>query len=156
MARDAAGVRAALSDGTDGVLVPGSLPTTAQRTADPGLALVEKAMASTPGGVAIRERYTAQQDAQREALNNLLNPVAERQTAAIDGVGRSLADAAPYGGTTNEQAAGRQIRSAYDTEYGAMRDKVNQAYQSIDPEGKTRVDVQPLLDRWMQHLDLTT
>lgn len=153
MARDAAGVRNNLADGTDGVLVPGSLPTTAQRTADPGLALVEKAMASTPGGVAIRERYTAQQEAQREALNNLLNPVAERQTAAIEGVGRNLADAAPFGGITNEQAAGRHIRSAYDSEYGAMRDKVGQAYQAIDPEGKTRVDAQPLLDRWMQHLD---
>lgn len=153
MARDAAGVRNTLADGTDGVLVPASLPTTAQRTADPGLALVEKAMASTPGGVAIRERYTAQQEAQREALNNLLNPVAERQTAAIEGVGRNIADAAPYGGTTNAQTVGRQIRSTYDSEYGAMRDKVNQAYQSIDPEGKTRVDAQPLLDRWMQHLD---
>ena len=153
MAKDPAGVRAALSDGTDGVLVPGSLPTTAQRVADPGIALLEKAMQQTPEGWAIRERYTAQQDARREGLNNLLNPVAERQSAAIEGVGRNLADAAPYGGTTNEQTAGRQIRSAYDSEYGAMRDKVNQAYQSIDPEGKTRVDAQPLLDRWMQHLD---
>lgn len=153
MARDAAGVRNTLADGTDGVLVPGSLPTTAQRVADPGIALLEKAMQQTPEGWAIRERYTAQQDARREGLNNLLNPVAERQTAAIEGVGRNLADAAPYGGTTNEQTAGRQIRSAYDSEYGAMRDKVNQAYQSIDPEGKTRVDAQPLLDRWMQHLD---
>ena len=153
MAKDPAGVRAALSDGTDGVLVPGSLPTTAQRVADPGISLLEKAMQQTPEGWAIRERYTAQHDARREGLNNLLNPVAERQTAAIEGVGRNLADAAPYGGTTNEQTAGRQIRSAYDTEYGIMRDKVNQAYQSIDPEGKTRVDAQPLLDRWMQHLD---
>lgn len=153
MARDPNAVRNTLENGGSGVLVDGSMPTAAQLTADPGLALVEKGMASTPGGVAIRDRYTAQQDAQREALNALLSPVAERQAAAIDGVGAQLSNAAPYGATMNELQAGRQIRGAYDSEYGAMRDKVNQAYQSIDPEGKTRVDAQPLLDRWMQRLD---
>lgn len=154
MARDPNAVRNTLENGGSGILVDGSMPTTAQLTADPGLALVEKGMASTPGGVAIRDRYTAQQDTQREALNALLSPVAERQAAAIEGVGAQLADAAPYGATMNELQAGRQIRGAYDQEYGAMRNKVGAAYDAVDPDGAVRVDTQPLLDRWMQRLDV--
>ncbi len=144
MARDAAGMRNTLADGTDGVLVPGSLPTTAQRTADPGLALVEKAMASTPGGVAIRERYTAQQEAQREALNNLLNPVAKRQNDNIAAVSDQLAQAAPYGGNLDPRMAGSMIRSAFDDAYGNMRKQVGEAYNAIDPSGTASFDLRPL------------
>lgn len=144
MARDAAGVRNTLADGTDGVLVPGSLPTTAQRTADPGIALVEKAMASTPGGVAIRERYTAQQEAQREALNNLLNPVAKRQNDNIAAVSGQLAQAAPYGGNLDPRMAGSMIRGAFDDAYGNMRKQVGEAYNAIDPNGTASFDLRPL------------
>lgn len=136
-----------------GVLVEGSQPTLAQLTGDPRLAVFEKAMQSTPQGAEIRGRYTAQQEAQREALNSLLDPVQARQQAAIAEVPERLRAAAPYGGSLDERAAGQMIRGAFDEEYGKMRKAVSEAYRNIDPEGKARIDGKPLLDRWMQELD---
>lgn len=150
MAKDPAGVRAALSDGTDGVLVPGSLPTTAQRVADPGISLLEKAMQQTPEGWAIRERYTAQQDAQREALNNLLNPVGKRQNDNIAAVSDQLAQAAPYGGNLDSRMAGGMIRSAFDDAYGNMRKQVGEAYNAIDPSGTASFDLRPLAQSFQE------
>lgn len=144
MASDPARVRQLLATSGDGVLVPGSMPTTAQLAGDPGLAVVEKGLASSTGGSAIGARYTSQQDARREALNILLNPVAERQAAAIESVGPRLADASPFGGNLDQSMAGGMIRSAFDDAYGGMRNQVRQAYGAIDPEGTASFDLRPL------------
>ena len=141
-----------LAEQGGGVLVEGSFPTTAQLTADPGLAVLEKAMASSPHGAGIRERYTAQEDAQREVLNNLLNPVRERQDAAIAQVPEQLRAASPYGGNLDERLAGQMIRGAFDEEYVAMRGAVNDAYQRIDPDGTAVFDLRPLVEGFEQSL----
>lgn len=151
MATDSARVRQLAEQG-GGVLVEGSLPTTAQLTADSGLAVMEKALQSTPGGGAIRGRYTSQQDAQREALNSLLNPIQARQQTAIADVPEQLRATAPYGANLDERMAGQMMRGAFDEEYGNMRRTVSDAYQRIDPDGSAYFDLRPLVEGFEQSI----
>lgn len=144
-------VRELLAQG-GGELVEGSLPTTAQLSEDRGLALLEKALASGTKGGDITARYTAQKEAQGEALNRLLNPVQSRIEEEAAGIPRRLQGFAPNQAMSEERALGETIRNAFEGQYGAMKKRVGEAYEAIDPEGTARFDVRPLLGKFEESI----
>lgn len=117
---------AALAAGAE-ELIPDSLPTLAQASGDTGLAVLEKGLVSSgPKGGALQQRYLDQRAAQQAAIRG------------------ELESTAPFGGNLETGDVGTRVRTAFDTNYAAAKDRTRAAYGAIDPEGTASFAPSPL------------
>lgn len=149
--------------------IEGSAPTAGELAGDSGLLQLERAVRNQPeGGPLFAGRDQARDGARASAIDALAPRVAGEGTGA-DEVARGVAaatqrvtDAAAQG----ERSAGRrvtgalrdlprgrtaevvgpQIREVADPAYEAARGRTLQAFHDVDPEGTSRLRIEPVLE----------
>jgi hypothetical protein len=124
-------------------LVPGSNPTLAQVTQNPGLAAMER-IAEQKGtqGAPIAQRLLEQ----REAQNAMLREVGDQAAGRIHGKAQALASNLPRGLSADE--SGSILRGVYDRNLSGAKQAVSRAYDAIDPNGTARFNPQDLVDAY--------
>jgi len=155
-ASDLPAVRSALSGYSE--LVPGARPTTAQATADAGLARLENtARARSPG--AFDQVDTAQNAARTAAVQSIQSggdPAAvsglitshldqldaETDAAVTAARDAAQAKAAGIGGSGTPESYGGELRTAITDAEDAARQREGALWSAVDPEGKLTGNMQ--------------
>lgn len=149
--------------------IEGSAPTAGELAGDSGLLQLERAVRSQPeGGPAFAGRDQARDAVRAGAIDALAprvaadGPGAEEVARGVAAAGQRVADAAAIGersagrrvtGALRDLPAGRvaevagpQIREVADPAYDAARRRTLQAFGAVDPDGTSRLRVEPILE----------